>query len=342
MDIKSIANAAGVSPATVSRVLNNKNVSENTRRKVLSIIESIGYVPNYTGRSLRTKQSKRLMVILPSINNVFYAPIADGFETKSRELGYSTIFAVTNRRPELETSYYEMLYSKQVDGIASCIPSISIDRINTVAKSYPYVAICWRATESFEGDYVCIDNEQASYELTNFLIQLGHKSIAILNGENANRPFEKERQNGFLRAMRDAGLPVDKNYIRICEYSFEDAYEQCAKLMELPTPPTAISTFSDERAIGCINHLTKHGYLVGKDIDVVGFDNSRLSIMSIPPITTISQPCKEIGQEAARLLIERINDLTKPGRGVILRHKLIIRESTRSLQSSQNCNKIIN
>ena len=335
MDIKTIAKMANVSPATVSRVLNGKSVSAKTYERVHKAVEESGYVPNYMGRSLRTRCSNKLLVLLPTIQNPFYSEIVNAFEVRARLEGFSTLLGVTNRNPEVEKQYLDILFTKQVDGLASFIPTIGSSEINDIAQKYPFVAMCWRGGGEVNANYVCIDNTQACYDMTKYLISLGHKKIALMNGDYKERLYEPEREQGFKMAMAEAGLPVPPEYFKICGYGHQDGYAACGELMSLPEPPTAICTLSDTRAVGVMRWLQDHKLRVGRDVDVVGFDNVDVSQMVSPEITTVSQPRAELGDESARLLIGQIRNREQSTRGVILQHKIIVRGTTRNVKQDR-------
>jgi DNA-binding LacI/PurR family transcriptional regulator len=331
VNIKEIAKLADTSVATVSRVINNTDgkVSEAVRLKVLKVIEETGYRPNNLGRSLRKQQSKKLLIMLPTIN-LMYSDMVASFEEEARKQGYSVLLAMTNRRADIERNYYDMLYTKQVDGVASFIPAISHGEISKIARQYPFIACCWRGlTDDIDASYVCIDNEKASYDIVNYLIRLGHKRIAIFYDNRSNRFFDEERKRGYLRSLSEAGIDRIDDYIVLCESSYSSAYKKCPELFSLKEPPTAIFATSDERAVGIVKWMHENNYKVGEDVDVVGFDNLPYSDISIPGITTMAQPLSDIGREAANLLISRIDDPDKANKGIILSHKLIVRESTR-------------
>jgi DNA-binding LacI/PurR family transcriptional regulator len=330
MNIKDIAKLSGTSVATVSRVLNDDSqVTEKTRIKVLKVIEETGYKPNYVGRSLRKLSSKKLLIMLPTIINPFYSEIVEGFEDKARAEDYGVLLAVTHRKAMIEREYYDLLFTKQVDGVASFIPVIGYDEINEIARDYPFVACCWNGGSEVNANYVCIDNTKAVYETVKYLAELGHTKIAILNGEYPERLYEREREAGYLNALRHLNIPIREEYMVTCEYNHKDAYDKTAAFMALPDPPTAILALSDDRAAGVLKYLNENGFIPGQDVDVVGFDNNPISQSTTPDITTIAQPRYEIGQMAAQLLLEQIEDNKKPFKGIIMSHELIIRGSTR-------------
>ncbi|NLF28105.1 MAG: LacI family transcriptional regulator [Clostridiales bacterium] len=330
MNIKDIARLAGTSPATVSRILNNDaRVSPQTRENVLKVIEQTQYKPNSLGRNLRSRSSKKLLMLLPTIQNPFYSDIFFSFEEHARQNGYSVLIAVTNRDPEIERLYFDVLFTRQVDGVACFLPTISFEEIQRISAEYPFVACCWRGFSELDVNYVCIDNERAVYETMQYLIGLGHRRIGILNGNYTGRMYEVEREKGYRRALESAEIPYAPELSVLCEYSHRAGYEGAKKLMALKKPPTAIMGLSDDRAAGAIKYLVENGLRPGVDVDVVGFDDLMVSEVVTPTLTTIAQPRHAIGRDAAELLLSRIEDAEAPNKGIILSHKLILRESTR-------------
>lgn len=329
MRITDIAEMANTSVATVSRVLNNSDkVSEKTRQKVLAVIQKTGYKPNLVASSLRKNESRKLLIMVGTVSNPFYSDFISGFDETARKKGYGVLLAVTHRNPEIEQEYFDLLHTNQVDGVASFIPTSSSEIINQVAENHPFVACCFRGTDRYHTNYVCIDNEQAAYDMTKYLLSLGHTCIAALNGD-LSRVYEKERAAGYRRALEEAGLPYRKEYDLLCQYDFRSAYVKAGELLAMPEPPTAIFAMSDDRAAGVVKYLVEHGLVPGVDLDVAGFDGIGICEVMTPSITTVIQPREEIGRAAVELLLEQIADKNAQKKGIIMAHRLEIRDSTR-------------
>lgn len=330
MNIKDIARLAGTSPATVSRILNDDpRVSPQTRENVIKVIDQNQYKPNSLGRNLRSRRSKKLLMMLPTIQNSFYSDIFFSFEEYARQNGYSVLIAVTNRNPEIERLYFDVLFTRQVDGVACFLPTISFEEISRISAEYPFVACCWRGFSELNINYVCIDNERAVYDATQYLIGLGHRRIGVFNGNYPGRMYEIEREKGYRRALEASGIPYTPELIVICDYNHRAGYDATRKLMALKKPPTAIVSLSDDRAAGAIKYMMENGIRPGKDVDVIGFDDVKISEVMTPTLSTVAQPRNAIGREAAALLLSRIEDASAPNKGIILSHRLILRESTR-------------
>ena len=331
MTIKEVARISNVSVATVSRVLNDANgVLPETRSRILQVIKETGYRPNQIGRNLRIRRSQKLLVMLPTIGNSFYSRAIVGCEETSRALGFNTLLAVTNREKELERVYLDMLYTKQVDGVLSFVPTIPLQEINQIATEYPLVVCGWRGEVHSKVSYVCIDDIKATYDMIMHLIRLGHRRIAVLNGESPTRFFERERYEGYRRALAESGLPFrDEYYIILSDYTYEAAYLAAGNLMSMDDPPTAIFATNAEWSVGVFRYVTENDLKLGIDVDVAGFDNVDNNKILMPGITTVAQPCYDLGREAVQLLIDHINNLDMPPKGVILSHELAIFGSTR-------------
>ncbi|MEA4969652.1 MAG: LacI family DNA-binding transcriptional regulator [Candidatus Pelethousia sp.] len=328
MNIKDIAVLAETSTATVSRVINgDAHVSADMRKKVLEVIELTGYKPNLVGKALRSQRSNKLLVLLPTIVNPYYSRVLQGVEQCASIHDYDTVIAITHRDPETERRYLSLASTKQVDGVVTFTSSLSDEDIYAYSKEFPIVQ-CGASSGLISCS--CIDNVKASYDATEFLIRLGNRRIGLLNGPY-RRTYEVDRENGYRYALIDYGIPVIPEYIASCDYTFTDGIDCCAELMQLPEPPTAIFTSYDISAAGAIKQLLKLGLTPGRDVDVIGFDGTYISAMYSPEITTVEQPGYELGKAAFDLLLEKIEKPDAMVKKIIMPHKLIIRESTRSM-----------
>lgn len=327
MTIKDIAKLAGVSVATVSRVINDDpGVAEKLRAKVLQVIKETNYVPNTVGRNLRKSKSDMILVMLPTLSNPFYAKILKGIEKRASENDYGILVSVTHHESRIEKKYLKMLQMKQADGVISLFSTLKAEELNELARQYPVVQCC-EYTEGAQLPYVMIDNKKAAYEATKYFIAKGHKKIGMISG-SFYESSEKAREQGYKDALLEAGLPFDGSYIFKSNYKPEGAMDTCRELLALPEPPTAILTVSDTLAIGAIKYLKSVGVKVGKEIDVIGFDNASITRVYDPTISTVSQPRFDLGTVSVDLVIEKINNLQAVNKGIILPHELILREST--------------
>ncbi len=324
--IQEVAKRAGVSVATVSRVINSPNkVRDHTRLKVESIIKEMNYEPSVLGRSLRTSQSKLLLVLLPSVSNPFYAEIINGIQDRAFKDGYNILLCETDSNPEREIIFFNMIKNRLADGIISMDPTVDKQRLMQLADKYPIVQ-CSEYDKDGTLSYVTIDNELAAYQVVKHLVKLGHKKIALINFDQRFL-YTHERYNGYEKALKEFGFPINKDWIYNTEkLDFESGQQAMKVLLEQQNRPTAIFAVSDVLAIGALKELNINQFRVPKDIALVGFDNINFSNMTHPPLTTVSQPMYRMGTISAQMLIKKIQGDAVESR--ILDHQLIIREST--------------
>ena len=331
MKITDIALLANTSVATVSRALNDDPlVKEETKKRIMKIVEQTGYKPNTLGRNLRKLKSGKILAILPTILNPIYARIMDGVESKAEEAGYGVVMVVSHRKEDVERKQLEMLHTKEVEGVITFISCLEDSFLAETASKYPLV-LCAGSTNCENLSYTCINNERAVYDGMRYLLSLGHKKIACING-SFSRIYEYERKHGYERALNEAGIPIRPEYMMNGEHNYIDGYNFTKRFMELPDPPTAIFAYSDNLASGCIKYLNEIGVKVGKEVDVMGFDNIQLSEITTPTLTTINQPLEDLGMVAFDLLNEKMKNLQSMRKAIILDHRLVIRESTRKIE----------
>lgn len=328
-NIKLVAKLAGVSVATVSRVLNNsEKVSEQTLEKVKNAIEQLGYTPNILGRNLRTNKTMNILVLLPSLSNSFYSKIIAGIENVAKNNNYKVIIANTKLDFKQEQKYLDMLTTKQVDGLillASCQTKMRLDELS---KNYPVVQCC-EYIDNAQTPIVSIDNYQAGFNATEYLIKIGHKKIAFVGNENYLSAIQREK--GHIDALKKHSLSVNNNYIFHCDYSLKQSQKIADDISKLENMPTAVFTISDQIATGLISKLSQNDVSVPNDISVIGFDNTSICNIYNPTITTIAQPQFEIGEKSMELLIKKINNINEKNEKIFLSHNLIIRNSTKNL-----------
>lgn len=324
--IQVVAKKAGVSVATVSRVLNNPNVvKEATRLKVERIIDELKYEPSVLGRNLRTSESRLLLALIPSISNPFYTEIMNGIENAAIEQGYNILLCETGSDPNREKIYFNLLRSQLADGIISMDPTVDRAKLLELADKYPVVQ-CSEYDEGGNISYVSINNELAAYHAVRYLIKIGHTKIALLNSHNKFL-YARERRRGFEKALNESDLSVNTDWIYNTEdLGFEQGQRAMRQLLTLPEKPTAVFAVSDILAIGALKEINMSGLHVPNDIAIIGFDKISFSNMTHPTLTTISQPGYTMGFTSAKMLINKIKG--KDVDSIILDHELIIRDST--------------
>ena len=325
-----MAKAAGVSVATVSRVLNDDPaVAANTRQLVLQVIEEVGYAPNALGRSLRKRSTHRILFLLPSISQEFLSGVARGAEQEAWRRGYQIVFSVTHSNAELERQYVKMLPQRSVDGILFTTSQLTAQELSDLSSRYPAV-MCSEWVEGATLPYVGIDNEQAAYEVTKYLIGGGCRRIAII--AQPRDYSSRLRLKGYQRALLEKGIPDRPEYHIQGDYSITSGAHACRKLFSLPEPPDAVFAGSDLMAAGVIRRMYEMGLHPGEDAAVFGFDNIDLARVLTPSLSTVSQSKLQMGRKAMELLLERIENSFCKQQYVQIEHKLIFRESTRRIE----------
>ncbi|WP_318615694.1 LacI family DNA-binding transcriptional regulator [Sporosarcina sp. YIM B06819] len=324
--IQEVAKQAGVSVATVSRVINTPGiVTEKTRHKVEQVIQQLNYEPSVLGRNLRTSESRLLLALIPSISNPFYTEIINGIENVAIEQGYNILLCATDSNPNREDIYFNLLKSKLADGIISMDPTVNKTKLLELASRYPVVQ-CSEYDEDGSISYVTINNELAAYHAVRHLIKIGHKKIALINSHNKYL-YARERRRGFEKAFKEFDLPINPDWIYNTDsLGFEQGQRAMRHLLTVSERPTAVFAVSDILAIGALKEINNNKLHVPNDIALIGFDKISFSNMTHPTLTTISQPGYTMGSTAATMLINKIKG--KDVQSVVLDHELIIREST--------------
>lgn len=328
MTIKDIARLAETSVATVSRVLNDDpKVAPSTREKVLAVVKENNYVLNVNSRTMRTKKSQKVLVLIPTIVNSFYSKILQGIEARAEEHNYDVLIAISNLEETREKKYLDMLRTKQVDGAISLFSLMAADKIDQLAKKYPYVQACEPSIGSHTSS-VTVDNRQAIYDVTNEFIKDGHQRIAMISGDYY-KYSELNRERGYRDALEDNGMPFDPSLIVKTYYRYNDGSTSLKKLLSMKNPPTAVICVSDSLAIGAVNELIAQGKTPGKDVAIIGFDNTSITKNFVPSISTIAQPRFDLGVNAFDLLMEKLTSIDSSNKRVILPYDIIHRESTK-------------
>jgi len=328
---RDIARLAGVSTATVSRVINKQgNVSPDTERKVLSVIEKYGYLPNTIAKSLRIRRTRTIGFIVPDIGNPFFPEVLKGIEAVCVERGYNLILGNTNEDIKTEMEVVRNLRQQSVDGLLMILVDSSGGTLKSglrgTDRALPVVFID-RHIQGFRHDSVIIDNEGGVYQATRYLIGLGHKRIAIIHGPSCTTPGDGRRR-GYMRAMREGGIDIVSQYMKEGDFRIASGYQLTRELLLSPKPPTAIIGGNNLMTIGSFKAIRDIRIDIPNQVSLVGFDDFLLSAYLTPPITVIDRPMSDMGKIAAELLISRIeNDDKSAVREIVLPTELKIRQS---------------
>ncbi len=327
--IKDIAGQLGVSPATVSRALSDSGlVAEPTLSRIREAARALNYRPNVSARNLRTQRSMAVLMVVRDVGNPFYLEILKGVEATARAAGYSVLMGNTENDPEREIEYFDMLRDGHADGMilmTGKLPWKHGEYAERLAGLSVVVALEMIGDSGLP--HVQIDNAVAASEAVRHLISLGHKRIAHICGP-IPEIMSVRRRDGYRIAMREAGLDIPAGYEPVGDYLLRSGEALCQRLFELTSPPTAIFVANDEMAYGAIHELRRLGLDVPGDVSVVGFDDLYLSEAFYPPLTTVSQPRAEIGQQAMKLLLRTFAGESQAGETMELATTLRIRGST--------------
>ncbi|MEZ4508170.1 MAG: LacI family DNA-binding transcriptional regulator [Eubacteriales bacterium] len=335
--IEDVARAAGVSVATVSRVLNEQgHVLPETQEKVRKAADELRYQPNLSARNLRKNESRIILILAPNFSNPYYSNVLAGICDVSRNLGYSTLIYNTYDSNALDQTLVSHLFQKnRADGMITLAVNRDDRWLTQVAGKYPIVQ-CSEYVEDEPIPHISVDNRSAAKESVSMLVAQGHRRIGIVT--SANRYLSSaNRMRGYLDALEEAGIAQDESLIAYAsaDYSFASGKQAARELLSLPEPPSAIFCVSDILALGVIAAAGKMGLQVPWDLSVTGFDDVDYTTMFHPYLTTVSVPCYDLGRRSMQLLYDQIAQ--KPGaeREVYLPHKVIVRETTARITTAQ-------
>ena len=328
--IKEIARAAGVSPMTVSRVLNRRpGVREETRRRVLRIVEELNYRPNLLARGLVTKRSGTIGVIITTIKNPFYLELAQAVEEEARVHGYNIILCCTGFDLGLEAEHIQELKRRGVDGIIITSAHTKDEEVaRLMEEGFAVVLVNRRVLEpdlSGKVDFVGVDNRAGAKAAVRHLIEMGHWRIGIIRG-GMESSVTLERLEGAREALEEVSLSWDEELVVGGDFLRDSGYEGAKRLMALDDPPSAIFCLNDYMALGAYDALLEMGLRVPEDVALVGFNDVEFSSLRMIGLTTVSQKTYFMGQTAVRLLGARIRGEGKV-REVIFSPELVIRRS---------------
>ena len=340
MNIKELAKEIGVSSATISRVVNNSGyVSEKTRAKVLDAIDKYQYVPNAIARSLSTKSSKSIGVIVPDIENEYFSAVISGISNAAEGTGYSIHFMGTNENIESEHAFLETVGQQRLDGViitpVSEYDTYTKEKLLKMRENKVPVVLVDRSLQGANLEGVFVDNFAGAYDGVKALIEAGHTKIAIITGVETSRPG-KERHRGYLEAMKDANIPVNPKYVLSGDFKIDKAYECTKKLLTMEDPPTAIFTSNNKTTLGCLKYMTENKIKLGKDLSVLGFDDIEVLNIIRYKLSVVSRDAKLQGYKAMELLLKEMesNEIPKNPVSICIPYEVILRGSEKSKKLS--------
>ncbi|WP_226667948.1 LacI family DNA-binding transcriptional regulator [Metabacillus litoralis] len=311
--IKDVAKLANVAPSTVSRVIaNSSRISEQTKKRVREVMEELGYHPNLQARSLAAKSTQAIGVIMPNsayyaFQNPFFPEVLRGISTSSHDNKYGIYLSTGSTEDEIYHEVTSMVLGRRVDGVILLYSRINDKTMRFLQKSdFPFVVVGRPDEDEERVSYVDNDNIHITKQVTNYLINLGHRNIAFVGG-STNFVVTIDRLNGYKLALKDAGIPFNDEYMVHEDFIKENGREAIASLMNLSDPPTALVTQDDLIAYEMISHLEDMNIRVPEDISIVSFNNLMLSEHSKPPLTSVDICIYQLGYEATKCLLEKIS-----------------------------------
>jgi LacI family transcriptional regulator len=324
--LKEVAEHAQVSKATVSRVLNNNShVAEELRIRVLESIRLLGYQPNRAARRLRASVSDVLGLIISDIENPFFISVVRGVEDTAYVSQMSVVLCNTDENPAKQQMYLRVMQAERVAGLIISPTNVNEDFTELRQLGIPVILLD-RRTDKFETDAVTIDNVGGAYLAVKHLVDLGYERIGTIGG-SPHLTTGRERYEGYRKALNAAGLKIDEKLVKIGDFKTDSGYQLASELINLPRPPQAIFVANNLMTLGALRVLRENNVRVPQDVALVGFDDMPWSSELCPPLTAISQPTYELGQETVNLLLRRLANPDAPIRTVTLQPRLIVRES---------------
>lgn len=331
--IYDIAKKANVSPMTVSRVLNNaNNIRDETRKKVEDAIKELNYIPNNSARTLVSKKSKIITLIITDVTNPFFTIVARGAEDKALQSGYQLILCNTDENNEKESKYLDMLLSTGSAGaLIAPANDDSTKKIKSLLKhNFPIVLMDRTIKNNTVFDEVVSDNETSSRKLLEHLIENGHRKIAIINAP-LNISTARERQEGYFHTLKLHGIEINENYLFESNFQFGDVSDIISKILKMPSKerPTAIFATNNFLGLSTIKALQKNNVKIPDEMAIISYDDIPRYTEDEPFLSVASQPAYNFGYFGIQLLIERIEGYApKEPRKIVLPSEIRIRASS--------------
>jgi LacI family transcriptional regulator len=329
--LKDVARQAGVHPATASRALNPETrllVSDATARRVMEAATTLGYRPNAMARSLRTRRSRTIGVLIPDLNNPLFPPMVRGLEDRLAADGYVALLGNTDGRLDREQHVFEEMRARNVDGFALATARLHSPLLAEAARDGLNVVLMNRIAEDYSFPSVSVDNELGARLAIDHLAELGHEQIAYLAGPQG-LSTGLNRYRGYLAGMEAAGLAVQPGLVAFAEaFTIEEGQRCCRQLLAANPACTAIAAGNDMLAVGCYEAVEDAGLACPSDISVVGFNDMPFIDRLRPPLTTVAFPHYQLGTEAAALLLDRIDGAAEPFKVRYLTPEFVARGST--------------
>jgi DNA-binding LacI/PurR family transcriptional regulator len=334
--IADVAKKAGVSVSTAARVLSGRGyAAEPTKRKVLEAAGELGYVPNQIARSLRTRQTRMVGLLIGDVENSFYSVIAKNVESVAKGAGYHVVLCNSDDDPAIEREYLKLLEGMRVDALVVTPTSKNRRHLAALIDEGIVIVQVDRRVDGLAADAILVDNEAGSANAVTYLIEAGHSRIGILTGE-LTVPTARQRLVGYERALKEHGIPVRGELIRTGSFHREHAIEDATDLIGVRPAPTAIFAANNILAEAALIALGQHGLRVPRDVSLVAFDDVQWMSMVEPPVSAVRQPIADMARGAAELVLRRLREGRQgPPSTIVFRTELVERDSVASVRRAK-------
>jgi LacI family transcriptional regulator len=331
--LKDIANRVGVHPSTVSRVLRGKEtlpVTEEVRKKILAVAKELNYQPNHLARAFRLKKTQTVGLIIPDISNPFFSGIARSIEIASYQAEYNVVVCNTDEEQEKEIHLVNLLLNRGVDGLIIAPVQDSFQHIQKLCdRNFPLVLID-RCFNEIETNAVISDNEEAAFNAVSFLARAGHNRIGFISGRK-NIYTIVARLKGYKKAVTKLHLDDDPSLVSENGFTLESGYKSTLQILSAKYPPTALLISGNLITVGALRAIFEKKLSIPDDISLVGFTDFICSEYWMTPMSTITHPLPEMGEEAFNLLLQHMqSDTPLPYSKIVVKTSLTIRESIKT------------
>ncbi len=329
MKMSDIAKLAGVSKATVSRVINNsQNVSSELKSKVEKVLNETGYKPNLLAQELATNKTNMIGIVLPNIGIDTFSSITEGITDILDSKGYNVLLANSNESIDKEIEYIKIFNRKQVDGIIIFPVDITEEHIETIKSVKVPVVVMGQENKNLEVSSVLYDDLNAVKDITELMIRNGHKKIAYIGIDDRRESIGKLRRIGYIEAMKSYQIAIQDKYIQIGSLSISSGYESMKCIIDRNKElPTAVVAATDRVAIGAMNYLKEKNIKIPEEVSVVGIDNMEISSIIEPKLTTVNFDYKKSGEKAAEMILNKIELKSMDKERYVLGYDIIRRKS---------------
>lgn len=337
--IKDVAKAANVAPSTVSRVISdNPRISEETKRKVRQVMEELGYHPNFIARSLASQSTQVLGIVFPGSGNLafqnpFYSEVLRGISVAVNEKHYGIQLTAGSTEDEILDDVVKMVQGRRVDGMLMLYSKKNDPIIEYLCdQKFPFVVVGKPFESAEKITHIDNDNVTAAKEGTEYLLKLGHRHIGFIGG-NKNLMVTLSRIEGYKKALKEWNIPIREEYIIHEEFLLSGGQQGVSQFLSKDHLPTALLVLDDIQSMGVIQSLRQIGKEIPKDISILSFNNTYMAELANPPLTSININILELGIQAVKHLIAKIENPKEPIKRVIIPHEIVVRSSCGKLKS---------